>query len=130
MGSVGSGGSSSAAQNNAGATKSAAETSAMSAANSAFSGCTTNVDHCVQDQFTYTGPGGTCTVKTVGGTTLDTVLAGFTGTISGSPVGCNDDFGGVQSQFSFTAATGQTYAILKCTFGTTAQGAMTVTVTC
>jgi len=130
LGNIAAGGSASFINNNNDAIKSAAETTAI-----ALCSCTTNADFCVRDQFTFTGTtGGTCTISTVGGTTLDSVLYAFTSGL-GACIGCNDDASlppnFLASQFITSPLTnGQTYEILKCSFDSTAKGPMTVTVTC
>ncbi len=73
---------------------------------------------------------GNTQVSTCGGASIDSVLAVYAG--SGCPsaaaLACNDDACGLQSTVNFTATAGQTYTIRLGSFGSTAGGSGTFTV--
>jgi len=65
------------------------------------------------------------------GSTIDTRLYVYNGCSCppGSVVGCNDDFCGLQSQVGFIAIAGESYLIRVASYGSTTQGAGTLTLT-
>ncbi len=82
--------------------------------------------------FDYTATGtGTLTVDTCAGATFDTVLYVYSGLgcPPGAPLGCNDDFCGLQSSTTAAVTAGSHYLIRVGAFGGSTTGTGTITIT-